>query len=161
MFDFKVFDPPQSYIDYRCYVYGLSGPELAMAQHDFYKKKNDLRPEIIKFHNWLCDMREQCRLPVERIEVREADGKKHGRVESMMIFDIEYYLEGGRVMKRKVYVKWERNKATQQQPKFFLENVKKSTEYRRKNKENKDKPLESIVKKTIRYLRKEDEYGDR
>jgi hypothetical protein len=100
----NILKPPKNYIDYRCYVHGLSGQELVDAQAKFYKKHPEWRPEIINFFNWMIEQRNLGLLPVEKIEVRENDGKKHGRVVSAMIYDIEYWIENNKIKQRKVYI---------------------------------------------------------
>jgi len=99
----NILEPFKSYIDFRCYTHGLSGPELSNAQEKFYKKHSDYKGEIIKFSNWLKEQREGLLLPFEKIEIREQDGKKHGRVVEAMIFDIEYWIENNQVKRRKIY----------------------------------------------------------
>jgi hypothetical protein len=53
----------------------------------------------------MIEQRNNFSLLVERIEVREADHKKHGNIISMMIYDIEYWIEGGEIKQRKIYVR--------------------------------------------------------
>jgi len=53
--------------------------------------------------NWLNEVRQNRRLPHEKIEIRETDGKKRGKVVSLMIMDIEYWIEGGTIKQRKIY----------------------------------------------------------
>ena len=96
--------PPKSYVDYCCYVQGLSGQELINAQEKFYKKNSEHKTEICQFFNSLKTQRENMTLPIEKIEIFESDGKKHGMVMTMMIYDIEYWIEGGEIKKRKIYV---------------------------------------------------------
>jgi len=100
----NILNPSENYINYRCYIYGLSGSGLVAAQEKFYKKNLKLTPEISRYFNWMVEQRNNFSLPVERIEVREMDGKKHGKVESMMIYDIEYYIEGGIIKQKKLYI---------------------------------------------------------
>jgi hypothetical protein len=97
-------NPPKNYIDFRCYVHGLSGPELSDAQRRFYQKHSESKGEIIRFSNWLKNQQENWLLPVEKIEVREHDGKKHGRVIEAMIYDIEYWIEDNQIKQRKIYM---------------------------------------------------------
>ena len=94
----------QIYIDYRCYTHDLSGLELISAQERFYKKNPEARAEICQFFNWIEQQRNNGSLPYERIEIREADGRKHGHVVRMMIYDIEYWVQGGDIKKRKIYI---------------------------------------------------------
>ena len=101
----NIFNPPKVYIDYRSYVHGLSGTDLTNAQEKFYKKNAQHKTEICKFFNWMIEQRNNFSLLVERIEVREADHKKHGNIISMMIYDIEYWIEGGEIKQRKIYVR--------------------------------------------------------
>jgi len=100
----EILNPPKSYIDYRCYVHELSGPELVNAQEKFYKKHPEWRSEIIRFFNFMIDQRNSGSLPIEKIEIRENDGKKHGRVVSAKIYDIEYWIENNEIKMRKIYI---------------------------------------------------------
>ena len=99
-----ILNPPKNYIDYRCYVHGLSGQELSSAQEKFYKKHSEYKGEIQRFFDWMENQRNIWALPYEKIEVREQDGKKHGRVVSGMIYDIEYWIENNQVKWRKIYI---------------------------------------------------------
>ena len=99
----NILNPPKNYIDYRCYIYELSGPELSTAQQKFYKKHSEFKGEILKCFKDLETMRYDKSLPIEKIEIRENDGLKHGRVVAMMIYDIEYLIESGKVKQRKIY----------------------------------------------------------
>jgi len=100
----EILNPPKNYIDYRCYVHGLSGQELSSAQEKFYKKHPEWKAEIIRFFNWMMNQRNENLLPYEKIEVREQDCKKHGRVVEAMIFDIEYWIENNQIKLRKIYM---------------------------------------------------------
>ena len=101
----NILDPPKTYIDFRCALHGIPDDEINQKKRKFYEKANDgAKEEIIKFTNWLIDARIAMILPTEKIEVREADGKKHGRVEEMMIYDIEYWIEGNRIRQKKIYI---------------------------------------------------------
>lgn len=100
----EILNPPKSYIDYRCYIHGLSGQELSSAQEKFYKKHSESKHEIIRFFNWMKDQRDIELLPIEQIEIRENDGKKHGKVLKMVIYDIDYWIEGGQLKQRKIYI---------------------------------------------------------
>jgi len=99
-----ILNPPEVYIKYRCAVHGLSGQELILAQERFYKKQPESRTEICQFFNRLEEERNNNNLPFERIEVRDSDRKRHGHVVKMMIYDIEYWIEGGNIKKRKTYL---------------------------------------------------------
>ena len=100
----NLFEPPKSYIDYRCYIHRLSGSELSISQEKFFKKHSEQKTEICNFLNSLDEARQNSSLPIEKIEVRERDGKKHGYVMEMQIFDIEYWIEGGRIKQKKIYI---------------------------------------------------------
>ena len=100
----NLLSPPKSYIDFRCYVHGLSGAELGPAQEKFYRKHPEFKGEIVSFCHWIDQQRAEWLLPIEKIEVRENDGKRHGRVVSAMIFDIEYWIENNSVKQRKIYM---------------------------------------------------------
>ena len=94
----NVLDPPESYIRYRCATRSLSGQELTLAQERFYKKEFDSRAEISQLFDWLEQQRADVSLPYERIVV------KNGHSERLMIYDIEYWNQGGRIVKRKIYL---------------------------------------------------------
>jgi hypothetical protein len=100
----NLLDPPKSYIDYRCYVHGLSGQELSSAQEKFYRKHSEYKGEIVRFCDWIKEQRENKLMLIEKIEVRENDGKKHGRVVSAMIYDIEYWIENNQIKQKKIYI---------------------------------------------------------
>jgi hypothetical protein len=100
----EILNPPKSYIAYRCYIHGLSGQELSYAQDKFYKKHSENKGEIVRFFNLIKDQREKRLCPFEKIEVREEDGKKHGRIETAMIYDIEYWIEGNKIKQKKIYM---------------------------------------------------------
>ncbi len=100
----NILNPPKNYIDYQYYVYDLSGPELVAAQTKFYKKHPEYKTEILKYFKDLETMRYENSLPVEKIEIRENDGLKHGRVVAMMIYDIQYWIENNKLKQRKIYI---------------------------------------------------------
>ena len=93
-----ILNPPESYKKYRCAVRGLSGGELTLAQERFYKKDPESRAEICIFFDWLEEQRTNFSLPFERINV------KNGHSEKIMIFDIEYWIEGGKLKQKKIYL---------------------------------------------------------
>ena len=105
----NILNPPKNYIDFRCAVHGLDGREYDEAKAKFYKAFN-CKEEVVGFYNWLCEEKQKMSLPVEKIEVREDDHKKHGRVVPMMIYDIDYWREHGTIKQRKTYVIFERPK---------------------------------------------------
>ena len=100
----SILDPPKVYIDYRCYVYGLSGTELMSAEQHWFKTRERVKTEICQFFNWIETQRNNFSLPIEKVEVRGSDGKKHGVVRRMMIYDIEYWIQGGQIKSRKSYI---------------------------------------------------------
>jgi len=105
----NILNPPKNYIDFRCAVHGLDGREYDEAKAKFYKAFN-CKEEVVGFYNWLCEEKQKMSLPVEKIEVREDDHKKHGRVVPMMIYDIDYWREHRTIKQRKTYVIFERPK---------------------------------------------------
>ena len=94
----EILNPPKSYIDYRCYTYGLSGPEVTSAQERFFRKNPDSKAEIGVFCEWLNKARNEGTLPIEQIVITKGNATK------MMIFDVEYWIQGGKVWKRKLYL---------------------------------------------------------
>lgn len=102
-----ILNPPKNYINYRCATHEKEGTEYDEARKKFYKEFK-CKEEIIQCFNWLHEARNSRTLPVEKIEIREDDGLKHGRVVPMMIYDIEYWREGDIVKQRKIYMPLER-----------------------------------------------------
>ena len=100
----SILDPLKVYIDFRAYVHGLSGAELMAAGEKFYRKNPEHKTEICQFFNWIETQRNNFSLPIEKVEVRGSDGKKHGVVRRMMIYDIEYWIQGGQIKSRKSYI---------------------------------------------------------
>jgi hypothetical protein len=98
-----ILNPPKSYIEYRCTIRGLADKELEDARSKFYRSFPDTKEEIAQFFSWLYEARHDYSLPVEKIELRENDGKKRGNVQPMMIYDIEYWKEKGQTKQRKIY----------------------------------------------------------
>lgn len=98
-----ILNPPKNYIDYRCAIHGKDGAEFEEARRKFYKNF-PCEEEIKKCFNWLRTARDNMNLPQEKIEVKESDSKKHGRIVLMMIYDIEYWREAGQVKQRKIYI---------------------------------------------------------
>ena len=104
-----ILNPPQSYINWRCATHNWerssdSTPEeFKRIRNKFYAEFPDTEDEIIRFCNWLINARNEGSLPIERFEIRESDGKLHGRVVSGMIYDIEYWRDKGQVKRRKIY----------------------------------------------------------
>jgi hypothetical protein len=99
-----ILNPPKNYIDFRCAVHGKEGLDLEEAKRKFYKAF-DCEEEIKNFCTRLQRARNEMLLPVEKVQTFEGDHKKHGNVESLMIFDIEYWREGGAIKHRKIYMR--------------------------------------------------------
>jgi hypothetical protein len=110
----NILNPPKSYVDYRCYTHDWEMEddppkgELEQVRSKFYKQFPGAKEEVKRFCSWLHDARHDETLPIEKIEVRESDYKKHGQVVSMMIFDIQYWRDEGRIKMRKIYVPLEK-----------------------------------------------------
>jgi len=102
-----ILNPPKSYIEFRCAIHRLVDKEIDDAKVKFYKTFPNVKEEILNFFNWLYEARNKMSLPVEKIEIRESDGHKHGKVKTMMIYDIEYWREGGEIKQRKIYIPFE------------------------------------------------------
>ncbi len=77
---------------------------MESAQKKFYRDRAGDSKEIKEFFNWMVEQRNKEALPVERIRRVRPDGTKDPEAENMMIYDIEYWLEGGRIMNRKIYM---------------------------------------------------------
>jgi len=99
----NILNPSKNYIDYRCAVHRKEGDDLEKAKKKFYKTFN-CEEEINQCFNRLYEQRNNMTLPIEKIEIREGDGKKHGNVIAMMIYDIEYWRENKEIKKRKIYI---------------------------------------------------------
>ena len=100
----NILNPPKSYINLRCELHDSGSIETKKSIREKFLKDNPgAKEEIAEFVGYMDDVRADSTLPVERIEVREADGKKHGQVLPMMIYDIEYWIQGGKVKMRKLY----------------------------------------------------------
>jgi hypothetical protein len=100
----SILNPPKSYIDYRCITHEMNGPELESIQKKFFRDKNEMQKEVKTFFNWIIEQRNELKLPIERIRRRYPNGKEDLEAQYMMIYDIEYWLEGGRIMQKKIYL---------------------------------------------------------
>ncbi len=108
--DMKILNPPQSYIDFRCALYSWENKgdyqykeEFDSIRSKFYKEFKDAEEEIKKFCNEIYEARINMDMPKEKFEIREDDGKKHGRIVEGMIYDIQYLRDKGKLLKRKIY----------------------------------------------------------
>ncbi len=99
-----ILTPGKNYIDFRCATHGKEGQEFEEAKRKFFKAF-PCEEEIKAFSDWLRKVRGNLTLPVERIEIREGDHLRHGNLESMMIWDIEYWREDGQIKRRKIYAR--------------------------------------------------------
>jgi hypothetical protein len=121
----RIPQPPDIYVKFRAITYGLDQEEYERVSAKFYKE-NSGKQDIIKYrkllekivmHNFENSLNENYKIegegisPIEKIEVIEADGKKHGKVKWMMIYDIEYFYHKDKLMQRKLYIplKWNQN----------------------------------------------------
>ncbi len=100
----NIIDPPDIYKQYRCALHGVPDDDIREAQRKFYRANPGARDKIIQFLEWIYRARHEGTLPVERIQIRESDGKKHGRISRMMIYDIEYFEQENQIRERKVYI---------------------------------------------------------
>ncbi len=99
----SILNPPKSYVEFRIATHEKTSTQLEQARLDFYGKHKDCKREIIEFINWLEEERQNRTLPVERILVPGT-----GKSIRMMIYDIEYWYEKGKLRQRKVYLPLER-----------------------------------------------------
>lgn len=100
----NILTPPKSYVNLRCELHDPGNIEAKKSiREKFLKDNQGAKEEIVEFVEYLDNARADGTLPVERIEVKEADGKKHGQVLPMMIYDIEYWIQSGKVKMRKIY----------------------------------------------------------
>lgn len=119
----RIPDPPESYIEFKCLIQGLEEDERQYALKGLYKKNPEWKREIaaymvrlyhIRNHNmaWaeMALAEDHVRFqgpgisPIEKIEIRESDRKKHGRSTWMLIVDFEYWREDGELKRRKIYI---------------------------------------------------------
>ena len=94
---FDILNPLINWIDFKCAIHGVENEYLEDAKRKFYKQ-NKCEEEITQFMNWLDRSRNQGTLPYEKIEVYP------GKVVKIMIWDIEYWHEYGKMKKRKIYL---------------------------------------------------------
>jgi len=99
-----ILNPPKNYIDFRCAIHGKEGAELEEAKRKFYRAF-DCEEEVKTFCNRLQTARNERLLPIEKVQLFEGDHRKHGNIESLMIFDIEYWREGGVIKHRKIFMR--------------------------------------------------------
>ena len=105
-----ILNPPKSYINWRCTTHDWesardSTPEKFNKIRDaFFKQFPDAEEEIRQFSKWLENARNERTLPYEKIEIRESNGKKHGHIVRIMIYDIQYWREGKQVRNKKIYM---------------------------------------------------------
>lgn len=105
-----ILNPPKSYIDWRCSTHdwevdpNSTVEEFESIQKKFYKQFNGVRDEIETFCKELELARRSRSLPIEKIELREGDGKKRGNVVPAMIHDIQYWRVKRNLFKRKIYM---------------------------------------------------------
>ena len=100
----SILNPPQNYIDFRCVTHGMNGPELEMTQKKFFRDKAEVQRDVKDFFNWIIEQRDAMKLPVERIRRKYPGGREDSETKDMMIYDIQYWLEGGRIKQRKIYM---------------------------------------------------------
>jgi hypothetical protein len=119
----RIPEPPESYIEFKCLIYGLDDEERQHALRGLYKKNPEWKREIggymikllnIKNHNvsWAEMALAEDHLtfqgsgipPVEKIEIRQSDGKKHGQSQWMLIIDFDYWRQEGEPKRRKIYI---------------------------------------------------------
>ena len=119
----RIPEPPESYVEFKCLIYGLDDEERQHALRGLYKKNPEWKREIagymiklvnIRNHNmsWaeMALAEDHLRFqgpgipPVEKIEIRESDGKKHGNTQWMLIVDFDYWREDDALKRRKIYI---------------------------------------------------------
>jgi len=119
----RIPEPPESYIEFKCLIYGLDDEVRQHVLKGLYKKNPEWKKEIssymvrlyhIKNHNmsWaeMALAEDHLRFqgsgipPVEKIEIRESDGKKHGQSQWMLIVDFDYWREDDELKRRKIYI---------------------------------------------------------
>jgi len=122
----KIPKPPKSFIEFCCLTRGLDDDERRTALQRFYRNSPEWKAEIGDYLKRLLEIRnhniENCLvfnnkfsgrdddfIPIKKIEVREADFKKHGTVRWMLIIGFEFWREEEKLKMRKIYIplKWE------------------------------------------------------
>jgi hypothetical protein len=117
--------PPTTYIEFKALTYGLDQEEYEKIKRKFLKEHNCKKEiedysrlfESIINYNYENSISPNYNFigegitPIEKIELIEADGKKHGNVKWMMIYDIEYFYHKDKLIQRKLYIplKWKQN----------------------------------------------------
>jgi hypothetical protein len=125
-------------------IHGLDDEERKEAMKGFYKGRENWKKEIgdyisrlrkIAEHNISNLMRwndlsptGQGLFPLEKIEVKEMDGKKHGKSVWMLLVDFDFYEERDKVRRQKIYIPLESGWYMPEHdiPDFFKRNVGKS-----------------------------------
>jgi len=100
---YSILNPPAEYVDFRIATHGKTDIDLMAAIKEFFKKNPETYRAIVSFMNWLQDARNSFSLPRERVEI-SVSGHRKGNVTEMMIYDIEYWVQSGKRMSRKVYM---------------------------------------------------------
>jgi hypothetical protein len=100
----NILNPPKSYVNLRCELHDPGSVEAKKSiREKFFKDNPGSKEEIGEFVEYLDNARGDGTMPIERIEVREADGTKHGNILPMMIYDIEHWIQGDKIKMRKLY----------------------------------------------------------
>lgn len=119
----RIPEPPESYIEFKSLIYGLDDEERQHALRALYKKNPEWKREVggymirlLNIRNYNLSWAEMALAednlrfqgsgipPVEKIEIRESDGKKHGQIQWMLIIDFDYWREDGALKKKKIYI---------------------------------------------------------
>ncbi len=98
----NILTPPKNYILFRCAMHDCRPEEYLSKRNKFFNSNGGVE-EIKAFCNELQTARHNRTLPIESIEIREMDHRKHGKVVRMMIYDIDYFLRDGKILQTKWY----------------------------------------------------------
>lgn len=123
---FRIPDPPESYKEFKSFLSRHSGsPDYSQYLNRFYNKFPRAEKEISSYLPTLQRIRilnmellnqrnphffhlyptkGEGIQPIERIERREGDGKFHGKVWTMLIFDFDFIFKKDQFETRKIYI---------------------------------------------------------
>ncbi len=123
----RIPEPPEIYRKWRCLIRGDEdkSEQLGKAMRTLERQYKDDDPinkveqyekglRSILDHNlkWAelalaadqVEFKEEGMAPIEKIEIREADWKKHGNTQWMLIFGFEFWMDDEKMKRRKIYI---------------------------------------------------------
>ena len=145
--------PPKSFIEMKVLIHGFDSEERSEAMRGFYKGREDWKKEIGNYISRLLFIRDHnCRnmmewndlpfegegfAPLEKIEVREMDNKKHGNSIWMILIGFDFYREDGKLKMQKIYIPLKQGWYIKQfeMPEFIKRNFAKSKDGKKMRRE--------------------------